>query len=133
MFKHKFLLLLIALNTLSAGCSEATNTKLAVYPVGGQLLVGGQPAEGAVVSFHPAQSDPTISLATAIVIDNGQFLPAQSEGAAGLPEGTYALTVVWPDANGEDRFKGNYADPSRPIAQLTVTSGVNMIPLINLP
>lgn len=113
------------------GCSKSDNRAVAVYPVDGQLLVGGQPAVEAVVAFHPTLSDGNAVVVTAEVGVNGHFIATQPDGAAGLPEGDYKLTATWPD--GElDRFNGMYSDPEKPLMEISVKPTINLLPPIRL-
>ncbi len=113
------------------GCSKSGSRPDAVpvYPVEGRLLVGGRPGAGALITFHPAGEGPAV---TTTVHDDGRFVPAQSDGAVGLAEGSYTLTARWPEG-GTDRFAGKHVDPTKPIARLTVQRGFTLIPPIQLP
>lgn len=113
------------------GCSNPPSRPdaVTVYPVEGRLFVGGKPAAGAVVSLHPGGGGTPV---TAKVRDDGRFVPTQSDGAVGLPEGAYSLTATWTDG-GKPRLAEKYADPAKPIARLTVRPGVNLMPPIKLP
>ena len=113
------------------GCSNSNSRSGAVpvYPVEGRLFVGRKPALGAVISFKPDGEGPMV---TAKVHDDGRFVPAQTDGAVGLAEGRYSLTATW-EEGGADRFAGKHADPTKPLARLTVKRGFNLIPPIQLP
>jgi len=121
----------LVLGCFAIGCSksESRPNAVPVYPVDGQLLVGGKPASGAIVTFHLSGS---LTILTATVRDDGRFVPAQADGAVGLPEGDYGVSVTWPEG-GTDRLAGKYGDSSKPVAKLTVRPGVNLIPPIKLP
>jgi len=121
----------LAMGCVMSGCSksESRPNAVPVYPVDGQLLVGGKPAKGALMTFHHSGS-PTIFTAT--VRDDGRFAPAQADGAVGLPEGDFGITVTWLEG-GTDRFAGKYGNPSMPVAKFTVRPGVKLIPPIKLP
>ena len=122
---------LFVMTLLVSACSQSESRQNAVpvYPVEGKLLVAEKPAAGAIVMFHSGADGPKHSTK---VRDDGRFVPTQTDGAVGLPEGSYSLTVTWPE-NEKDRFQGKYADPVKPAAKLTVRSGVNLIPPIRLP
>jgi len=114
------------------GCSRPVNRQVAVYPVDGQLMVGGQPAVGAVVTFYPVDAADGRVIITAAVQSDGRFMPTQPDGAVGLAEGSYRLTATWPETD-HDRFDSQFADPSKPIAVIEVKSTVNLLSPINLP
>ena len=122
--------MLLASNCFS-GCSNSIARQVPVYPVDGQLYVDGKPAVGALVTFHPTGGNATPSKEVVVRAD-GHFVATQPDGAVGLPEGTYSLTATWPES-GTDRLAGKYADKASPLAQVTVTSGINLIPPIKLP
>lgn len=116
--------------TFASGCSSSVTVQPPVFPVDGRLFVGGKPAAGAVVTFHPQGGEtPAID---AVVRDDGRFVPTRSDGAVGMPEGAYVLTVSWPPGK-DDRLGGKYSDPGRPVTTLTVKPGVNLLPPISLP
>lgn len=103
---------------------------MAVYPVDGQLYYQGKPAVGACVTFHlldaPNQQSFTCEVGT-----DGHFVAKQTDGAIGLPEGNYALTLEWPPGEA-DRFAGRYSSPSSPLRNVKVESTVNLLPSIKL-
>jgi hypothetical protein len=126
-----FLVLLCSLTI--HGCSKSNDRAVAVYPVDGQLFVGGQPAVEAVVVFHPTVSEANAVVVTAEVGLNGHFIATQPDGAAGLPEGDYRLTATWPDGDGDtDRFNGKYSDPEQPLMEISVKPTINLLPPIRL-
>jgi hypothetical protein len=124
---------------LPAGCS-GTSDRPAVYPVRGQLFVRGQPAVNAVVQLY-AQGDPRLDglCPHAIVGPDGAFKLTTYTTDDGAPAGTYALTVTWAlppkpgyEADGPDRFNRRYADPRRPVRQVTIALGENVLEPIDL-
>ena len=82
--------------------------------------------------FHPEGDNDQGLAYTAIVRDDGHFVPTQQDGGVGLPEGSYVLTVTWSEEE-IDRFEGKYGDPEQPIAAVKVTSGINLLTAIRLP
>lgn len=124
-----FMLLLLVGN----GCNKKPEATFPVFPVDGQILAAGKPAVGAVVTFHPVpagEAAPSF-IATALVRADGHFLPTLPDGRIGLAAGKYVLTAVWNEGEA-DRWKGKYADPQHPIQQITVITGLNLIPPIKL-
>lgn len=126
------LAVVVACAVMFAGCSGSIERTVAVYPVDGQLVVGGQAPSGAVVTFHPAVPGESSASLIAVVRADGHFVAKQPDGAVGLPEGNYKLTVTWPEQD-KDRFNGKYADPATPIAEITVKPSINLLPPIKLP
>jgi hypothetical protein len=111
------------------GCGGGTS----LVKVTGSVTVDGQPADGAVLLFHP-ESDTLGSVSSAVADASGTFSPV-TDGEPGIPAGTYRVTVSWPDPAmrreasamqfgfGEERdppdlLKGRYIAKDR--SQLTV-------------
>jgi len=107
--------------------------KPAAVPVQGEAFCDNQPVAGALIIFHPSAEQGIGALRpTATVDEKGAFTPSSFKPDDGLPEGEYAVTVIWPDSaktgslirsgegggNGPDRLQGRYNDPKNP--QLTV-------------
>jgi hypothetical protein len=119
----------------AAGCSG----KKAVVPVQGQVMSRSRgPAVGALVVFHPISGQAAVGAAkpTAAVKEGGSFRPTTFEPEDGLPEGDYAVTIIWleegkPSALGDreeraipkDRLKGRYGDPNNPRFTARVEKG----------
>ena len=119
-----------------AACSAKPPDHSPVYPVRGELLVGGKPAVGAVVSLHPVgNAAPDAVKPQATVEADGTFRPNSYELRDGAPAGDYALTVYWPGGKGPvgpDRLKGRYGNPARPVMRVTVKAGDNVLEPIRL-
>ena len=109
-----------------AGCGTG---RLPVYPVTGQVLVKGEPADGAFVVFHPVEpTGPDAQRPYATVGPDGTFRLTTYELSDGAPAGRYRVTIVWrPKAasalapEGKDRLDGRYANAES--AKLEVTLG----------
>lgn len=123
------ILLLASLTHVGCSSPESRPDPVPVFPVEGRLSVGKRPAVGAIVIFHPSKGGTNF---TATVWQDGRFVPKQSDGAVGLPEGDYSLTVTWME-NESDRLVGKYGDPARPIATVSVKPGINFVPPVELP
>ena len=82
--------------------------------------------------FHPEAENDQGLVYSAVVREDGHFVPTQQDGGVGLPEGNYVLTVTWLDEE-TDRFEGKYGDPAQPVATWKVTSGINLLNPIRLP
>jgi hypothetical protein len=110
----------LAALTLAAavGCGEG---RIATYPTRGQVLVGGKPAAGAFVVFHPASNaSPKAGRPSATAADDGTFELTTFEAKDGAPAGEYAVTVQWSKPKttplslpGPDQLKGRYGDPAK--------------------
>lgn len=93
---------LAAVLLLLPACSDSGMKP--TFPVAGQVLYQGQPAKGAVVSFHPlgdnAQAKPRI-LPNADCDADGRFALSTYNQHDGAPTGEYAVTVFWPGPKGK--------------------------------
>jgi len=126
---------------LLAGCTMKIPGRPEVFPVSGQIFVRGVPAAKAVIQLRaPGNQLLDHWRPHAIVGSDGSFHLTTFATDDGAPAGTYALTVTWPrpgkrpfDSEGPDRFKGRYADPLRPVCELTIRPAKNDLGRINLP
>jgi hypothetical protein len=75
-----------------AGCGSATP---GLVNVSGKVTVDGQPAEGAVLLFHP-EGAPQGPVSSAVAQADGTFKMV-TDGNQGIPEGRYRVTATWPD------------------------------------
>lgn len=125
----------LLLLTITA-CTQKPPDHPPVQPVQGKLLVKGEPAFGAVISFHPVgNTDATAIKPQASVEEDGTFRPNSFGLRDGAPAGEYALTVFWPGGRGPigpDRLKGRYSDPNRPVMKVTIKDGDNVLEPIRL-
>jgi hypothetical protein len=88
-----FLLFLVVLATACASCSS---DRVKVYPVTGKVFYQGQPAQGAVVVFHPAgNTDPNALHPQGTVAADGSFRLTTYKEHDGAPPGQYDVTVIW--------------------------------------
>jgi hypothetical protein len=116
-----------------AACGGRTHPHR-TFLTSGQVLVNGQPAAGAEVSFHP-QGDmggnPYFPIA--LTNDEGKFILTTYEGEDGAPAGEYQVDITWPTfrrklANGPDRLGGKYAKVATSGLKATVQADtVNLI------
>jgi hypothetical protein len=106
------------------------------FPVRGRVLVGGEPAAGAVVEFHSlARLDLPLGQARALTRADGSFELA-GEDRVGTPAGLYAVTVVWREpldlggepAAGPNRAPDAYARPETTPLRAAVAAGANQLP-----
>ena len=119
---------------LAAGCNPAAAP---VHPVEGAVTVGGKPAAGAVLTFYRTDPGPgPAAFPFAVSGPDGSFRATTHKQNDGAPEGTYAVTVVWPrpaaksardsDEDGRDpvdQLAGRYADKAKTPLRATVARG----------
>ena len=131
----------LAVTALAAGCADVGPKRVAVYPVAGKVLFNGQPAERAMVVFHPlGANDPRALRPLATVAADGTFRLTTYTTGDGAPEGEYAVTITWPggpppkdpDDPPPDRLKGRYANPAKSPWKVTVKPGPNEVEPFNV-
>lgn len=113
-------LLSLVVLPLCLSCSKTDDNRIPVYPVRGQVLVGGQPADNAQVVFHPLDPDQRLHPHGRVDAD-GEFQLSTYELNDGAPAGEYTVTITWsdppppgsaPDApEGPDKLEGRFANP----------------------
>ncbi len=74
------------------GCGSPSS---GLVNVSGKVTVDGQPAEGAVLLFHP-EGAPQGTASSAVAQPDGTFRIV-TDGNQGIPEGSYLVTATWPD------------------------------------
>jgi hypothetical protein len=140
------LLPVLALVALLAGCSEATGPKL--YPVTGTVTVGGKPAAGALIVFHPRGNDALDAVRPgATVRADGTYTLVSPGPREGAPAGEYDVAVTWsapppaaaPGAIGggeekttSDSLGGRYKDPRTSTLKATVHASPTQVPTFEL-
>ncbi len=138
-----FLLCGLAIGVCS--CSKPSGPAQKVcYPTKGQVMVGTQPAAGAMVIFHPEGSTPeewTGGYPRARVGGDGTFELETYGDKDGAPAGDYRVLVTWTQTGSEetedtqmiDRLKGRYSDYNAATLRAKVESGPTEVPVIRLP
>jgi len=103
----------LAVVVFASGCG---NGRLKVYPVTGQILVDGKPADGAFVVFHPQDGGKDAPRPSATTEADGTFRLTTYDTGDGAPAGTYRVTIVWRprpknhlEGDKPDRLKERYA------------------------
>lgn len=127
--------LILCLFICALGCRKPQPEQLPVFPVKGTLLIDGAPAKGAMIKFYKEGNRGRV--ATAIVRDDGSFSASYYGVDDGAPEGSYDLLVIWmkePAGGGlaVDQLGGQFCDPKRPAAKITVTRVPNELNTIRL-
>jgi hypothetical protein len=111
--------------------SSCSRGRLSVYPVQGQIIYEGKPAEGAWVFFNPTDSSTDTDQTHppyGIADGQGNFELTSYSPGDGAPAGDYAVTVVLrketgrgdAEAEGEDLIPPRYADALTSGLQATV-------------
>jgi len=113
-----------------SGCGHQQRPELpACVPVSGRVLIDGQPAIRAVVSFHSQtpQADGKIYSGQTFTDDEGRFRMTTFTAGDGVPPGEYTVTIVaaWISKNGQDvgvpdLLKGRYATPEKSLLKVQV-------------
>lgn len=122
-----------------SGCWAGRDDRPITFPVRGELRVAGRPAAGARVQLT-ALDDPALSRLAphGEVAADGSFRLTTFRSGDGAPAGRYALTLTWPlpprpgKEEGPDRFKRRYADPRRPLREVRIVPGENVLAAIEL-
>jgi hypothetical protein len=116
-----------------AGCGRPAIERPPTFQVRGRVFFGGKPATGARVLLWGLDDQKLYGLCPhATVETDGTFRATTYKTGDGAPAGRYALTLTWPSLpapgmdDGPDRFRGRYADPSRPLVRVQVAADVEL-------
>jgi hypothetical protein len=129
---------LVLLAALAAATSCGGGKGLAT--VRGQVFYEGQPAEGAVVYFHPEgdTGTPPAPRPSGKVGADGWFELTTEARGKGAPPGRYLVTVVWrrnlggPDDNEQNLLPPRYMSPATSKLSAEVKEGSNELPPFRL-
>jgi hypothetical protein len=126
------------------GCTGSSGpAKKVCYPVKGQLLIQGKPAEGALVILQPKDNPNTAEWSAgfphATTVADGKFEVATYADNDGAPAGDYVVLVSWSTPNPQneessspDRLGGRYFDPAKSKLAAKVEPRPTELPPINL-
>jgi len=127
-------LLVVGPLLVSGGCGDADSS----CRVSGQVTINHKPAAGVYVLLQmetdSTEQPASRTVASARTGDDGTF-------ALVVPSaGQYAVNAFWPEViktpdevvEGEDRFRGRYLDPKRPITTVEITDPQQTLPAIEL-
>lgn len=120
------------------GCSSSEGPPL--YPVSGRLFVDGKPADQAQVILHPVDGkdfDRRGARPSGITEQDGTFQITTYTKGDGAPEGTFAVTVSWPeDPNSlepsPDRLRGLFLLPQKSSIKVKIEPRQNQLKTIEL-
>ena len=104
------------------------------YPVAGQVLVNGKPAEGVEVTFRSFGDMGAEPYAPQGVTDReGRFTLTTYVQEDGAPAGSYQVGLTWPTyrrktGNGPDRLGGKFEKPQGSGLTAQVDAGPNTLP-----
>ncbi|MAV37074.1 MAG: hypothetical protein CMJ59_16635 [Planctomycetaceae bacterium] len=127
----------LALITAVCGACQR-DTALSLYPVQGKVYCDKQPAEGALVIFHPISDDqPDGIKPRGFVGKDAQFQLTTRSQHDGAPLGEYAVTVLWREPGDEDEpgkllVPNHYLDPTESGLRATISVGDNKLNAFHL-
>src|SRR5262245_17453617 len=135
-------LLPIAVAACAIACSSCNSSGL--YPVSGKVLVNGEPAVGATVTFvRKGSADPLKEPTPQGTVGEDGTFTLRGPGGDGAPPGEYVVLVEWKEGAGgkhgrapalsaPDRLKKKYLDPNKPLLTATVEAKTNNLPPFDL-
>jgi hypothetical protein len=121
-----------------ASCADDRYGEYPPFPVSGQVLVNGRPAQGAEVFFHlSGYSGERSVLPRGRTDAEGRFSLSTYAADDGAPAGDYRVTVKWPAHRrgpepGPDRLGGRFARPETSALTAHVEKGSNRLPPFDL-
>lgn len=125
--------------SLCIGCSNKPDWHAETYPVTGTVTINGSPPLNAFLVLHTTDGsriDVRGTTPTAIIDEKGYFSFKTYEKSDGAPVGQFALTLHWPmsltSPDAIDRLGEKFADPAKPLMNVDVIRGKNVIPPIDL-
>lgn len=130
----------VAMSLASAGCSHEPE-RLATYPATGTVTFKGKPTPGALVVLHPQQDlGKDVPRPNGYVDKDGRFVLTTFKSGDGAPAGKYKVTIEWNKlvVKGKDAEPGpnvlpeKYAQPATTDVVVSIASGENQIPPLNL-
>jgi hypothetical protein len=137
--------LLVGFAMAFSGCTKSAGPpKKVCYPVKGELLVSGKPAEGALVILRPqpeANADEwSAGFPRGRVGADGKFDVETYGEKDGAPAGDYIMLISWmirdphnEEAPGTDRLGSRYSDPATSRLTAKVEPRPTELPPIRLP
>jgi hypothetical protein len=116
----------------SIGCGRSSQRPL--FPVRGQVMVNGHPAEEALVVLVPLVEDNDQPRSHGFCLADGSFELSTYKPGDGAPAGRYTVSIVWSKTNpndnrsrGPDLLRGRYAQAEKSGLQVEVKEGKNQL------
>src|SRR5262249_3910537 len=128
-----------AVAACALACSSCGSSS-GLYPVSGKVLVNGEPAVGATVTFvRKGSADPLKEPTPRGTVGEAGTFTVRGPGGDGAPPGEYVVLVEWKEGAGgkhgrapalsaPDRLKKKYLDPNKPLLTATVEAKTNNLP-----
>jgi hypothetical protein len=132
----------LAVAACAFACCACGNSS-GLYPVTGKVLVNGEPAAGATLTFiRKGEAGAADPIPQGIVRADGTFTLAGPAGEGAAP-GEYIVLVEWkegagkvpgrsPALNAPDRLNRKYLDAEHPLLTATVEAKTNVLPPFEL-
>ncbi len=134
---------------LLTGCGKKAvpaikGTQLPVFPVSGQLAMGGEPMADAQITFYLVGDLPDGASRLrphATTDEDGAFHVSTYGSEDGAPAGKYAVTISWKgshvgsagdDQSGPEKVPKEYQDPRHSPLKVEIASGANALTPWNL-
>src|SRR6266545_189085 len=95
----RFLVALVPVVALLAGCAERKSDALTPHPVTGKVTYDGKPAAGVKVTLIPTDAPMVPKIPQnphAVTKADGTFALSTFAEGDGAPEGGYQLVLAWP-------------------------------------
>lgn len=109
------------------GCGAEGEDRPELVAVEGTIEINGEPPEGAMLVFHPADGeafDARGSRPRATVSEDGSFSVTTYRDGDGIPVGEYDVAILWfdnPDSSSpHDKLGGRYARPEQADIRVSV-------------
>lgn len=128
--------LLICLCSIS--CSGSRHHDHPAHPVTGRILVNGQPANNADITFyHLGDWGKDTIIPMARTEDDGTFALATYDVKDGAPVGDYEVTITWPAYRhardiGPDKLAGKYGQRGPSALKVSIAEDTKELPPFEL-
>jgi hypothetical protein len=116
------------------GCGKG---QVKTYPVSGEVIVDGKPAEDVFIYLHTVtpENPPAFPTPFGKVEKDGRFVISTFGNGDGAPAGDYVVTFAWrarsglmkQHFDGPDRFKGQYYDKEKSNFHVTIKKEPNAL------